>query len=300
MLRCACRWRAQWVKSPDFINYTPTAVEFCAVTANNQTFQPNTPAPSEALASLRAALKKPLPDDYLAFLQRANGGEGFIGERYVRLWKAEELIEANRGYDVAEFFCNLFLIGTDDGGEAYAFDVSGNDAAVFEFPLIGMPIGVVQLSSIAVPVWMIVNWIWLSIVPLRPGGPGIAYLREPAIHSVAARERKDFMVPIPYPNKVTSLSRDRRIGDHPVLGSPSERQRSEVGNRQCAARWEIRKIRNRHRAAQKSSRRTAGIAINTEIYLIRAGAIVLQCGTNLREMGIGFWSEGQGDFKGRA
>jgi hypothetical protein len=127
------------VKSPDFINYTPTAVEFCAVTANNQTFQPNTPAPSEALASLRAALKKPLPDDYLAFLQRANGGEGFIGERYVRLWKAEELIEANRGYDVAEFFSNLFLIGTDDGGEAYAFDVSGNDAAVFEFPLIGMP-----------------------------------------------------------------------------------------------------------------------------------------------------------------
>jgi hypothetical protein len=78
-------------------------------------------------------LPKPLPEDYVAFLQRANGGEGFVGERYVRLWKAEELIEVNRGYNVAEFFPNLFLIGTDGGGEAYAFDFSGNDATVFEY-----------------------------------------------------------------------------------------------------------------------------------------------------------------------
>jgi len=52
----------------------------------------------------------------MAFLGRANGGEGFIGERYVRLWMAEELIEVNRGYNVAEFFPNLFLIGTDVAG----------------------------------------------------------------------------------------------------------------------------------------------------------------------------------------
>ena len=57
----------------------------------------------------------------------------------MRLWRAEELIEVNRGYNVAEFFPNLFLIGTDGGGEAYAFDVSGNDATVFEVPFIAMP-----------------------------------------------------------------------------------------------------------------------------------------------------------------
>jgi hypothetical protein len=68
----------------------------------------------------------------MAFLGRANGGEGLIGERYVRLWGAEELIEVNRGYNVAEF-------GTDGDGEAYAFDVSANDATVFEVPFIGMP-----------------------------------------------------------------------------------------------------------------------------------------------------------------
>jgi len=35
-------------------------------------------------------LLKPLQYGYTAFLRRANGGEGFIGERYVRLWRAEE------------------------------------------------------------------------------------------------------------------------------------------------------------------------------------------------------------------
>jgi hypothetical protein len=109
------------------------------VTTNAKNFEPNAPASSEALAALRAALPKPLPEGYVAFLQRANGGEGFLGERYVRLWRAEELIEVNRGYNVAEFFPNLFLIGTDGGGEAYAFDVSGNEATVFEVPFIGMP-----------------------------------------------------------------------------------------------------------------------------------------------------------------
>jgi hypothetical protein len=109
------------------------------MTSNNQTFQPNGPASSEAIASPKAALPKPLPEGYVAFPQRANGGEGFLGERYVRLWRAEELIEVNRGYNVTEFFPNLFLIGTDGGGEGYAIDVSGNDTSVFEVPFIGMP-----------------------------------------------------------------------------------------------------------------------------------------------------------------
>jgi hypothetical protein len=75
----------------------------------------------------------------MAFLSRSNGGEGFIGERYVWLWKAEELMTHNRGYKVAEFFPNFFFIGTDGGGEAYAFDITGHDETVFEVPFIGKP-----------------------------------------------------------------------------------------------------------------------------------------------------------------
>ena len=82
---------------------------------------------------------KPLPESYMFFLETANGGEGFIGERYAQLWRAEDLIDANRAYKTAEFAPNLFLIGSDGGGEAYAFDVSGDDPQVFEVPFIGMP-----------------------------------------------------------------------------------------------------------------------------------------------------------------
>ena len=80
-----------------------------------------------------------MPDGYTAFLRRANGGEGFIGKRYVRLWRAEELIGMNRGYKVAQFFPDMFFIGTDGGGEAYAFMFSGTEGAVFEVPFIGLP-----------------------------------------------------------------------------------------------------------------------------------------------------------------
>jgi hypothetical protein len=104
-----------------------------------QDFQPNPPASKEVLAALRTALPKALPRSYMAFLERANGGEGFIGERYAQLWRAEQLIELNRAYNVAEFAPNLFLIGSDGGGEAYAFDISANDPTVFEVPFIGMP-----------------------------------------------------------------------------------------------------------------------------------------------------------------
>ena len=100
-------------------------------------FRSNPPASRETLASLKTAAN--LPDAYLAFLQRANGGEGFVGERYVQLWKAEELVEANRAYKTAEFFPSLFFVGSDGGGEAYALHLSDRDSTVFEVPFVGMP-----------------------------------------------------------------------------------------------------------------------------------------------------------------
>jgi hypothetical protein len=56
----------------------------------------------------------------------------------VQLWRAEELEEMNGAYKTAEFFPNLFFIGSDGGGEAYAFDLSRTDATVFEVPFVGV------------------------------------------------------------------------------------------------------------------------------------------------------------------
>jgi hypothetical protein len=58
-----------------------------------------------------------------------------IGKLYVRLWRAEELIGINRGYNVAEFFPDMFFIG-NGAGEAYAF-VSVTDDALFDVPFTG-------------------------------------------------------------------------------------------------------------------------------------------------------------------
>jgi hypothetical protein len=107
--------------------------------SDDQAFQPNAPASTQAVTSLRTGLAKSLPESYFAFLARANGGEGFIGERYVQLWRAEELAEMNRAYKTTEFFPNLFFIGSDGGGEAFAFDLSRTDATVFEVPFVGLP-----------------------------------------------------------------------------------------------------------------------------------------------------------------
>ncbi len=114
---------------------------------DDQAFQPNAPASTEALTSSRTGLEKSLPESYFAFLTRANGGEGFIGDRYVQLWRAEELAEMNRAYKTADFFPNLFFIGSDGGGEAYAFDLSRTDATVFEVPFIGLPTDARAIAS---------------------------------------------------------------------------------------------------------------------------------------------------------
>jgi hypothetical protein len=79
-----------------------------------------------------------LPNDYIEFLLVSNGGEGFLGENYVRLWKAEELRQNNLNYAVAEFAPQLFLFGSDGGGEAYAFDTSASPYKVVQVPFIGM------------------------------------------------------------------------------------------------------------------------------------------------------------------
>lgn len=102
---------------------------------------------TEALASLRTGLVKALPESYFAFLVRANGSEGFIRDRYVQLWKAEDLAEMNLAYKTAEFLPNFFFIGSDGGGGAYAFDLSRTDATVFEVPFIGWPTDARAIAS---------------------------------------------------------------------------------------------------------------------------------------------------------
>jgi hypothetical protein len=98
----------------------------------------NPGASEDTLNAAMRALNVELPHDYRAFLGTSNGGEGFLGENYVSLWKAEELEPNNSGYNVASFAPGLLLFGSDGGGEAYAFDTRDNPWAVVKVPFIGM------------------------------------------------------------------------------------------------------------------------------------------------------------------
>jgi SMI1/KNR4 family protein SUKH-1 len=78
-----------------------------------------------------------LPGDYLEFMRKSNGGEGFVGNnKYVSLWSIEDLIDWNSKYNVDLYAPGYFIFASDGGGTAYAFEKKGGAIATFQF--IGM------------------------------------------------------------------------------------------------------------------------------------------------------------------
>jgi hypothetical protein len=79
-----------------------------------------------------------LPLDYLDFLRSSNGAEGEVGDSYLGLWPAEEILSSNEGYNVREFVPGLLLFGSSMGGVAYAFDGRGAETSIVEVPFDSM------------------------------------------------------------------------------------------------------------------------------------------------------------------
>lgn len=111
-------------------------------------FQGNSPISALEIEKFEATSGLSLPLDYLEFLKRSNGGEGFIGPNsYVILWKLNDLIDLNRSYQVAEYAPGLFVFGSDGGGEAYAFDMRPSLPTIVSIPFVGMDLSVVRFIS---------------------------------------------------------------------------------------------------------------------------------------------------------
>jgi hypothetical protein len=79
-----------------------------------------------------------LPLDYVEFLIRHDGGEGFVGDNYLIVWRAEELARFNREYEVGEYAPGVILFGSDGGGEGYGFDLRDKIMPVVRIPFVGM------------------------------------------------------------------------------------------------------------------------------------------------------------------
>ena len=101
----------------------------------------NAGASQAVITEIATSVKHSLPNDYLQFLGRHNGGEGFVGEHYLVLWKAEELIEFNRDYQVDEYAPGVFLFGSNGAGEGCGFDMLTSGSPVVVIPFIGMERG---------------------------------------------------------------------------------------------------------------------------------------------------------------
>jgi len=96
-------------------------------------------ASAAAIAECERHLGRELPKDYRDFMMITNGGEGFIGANsYLRLWKIEELLLLNDGYETANYLPDGLLFGTDGGEEAFGFDLRSSEIKIVEVPFIGM------------------------------------------------------------------------------------------------------------------------------------------------------------------
>ncbi len=100
--------------------------------------QLNAPANAVVVDGLSASLGVVLPKDYTNFLKQHNGGEGFIGDNYIIFWRAEELADFNREYEVERYAPGIVLFASNGGGEGYGFDTQSAAMPIVRIPFIGM------------------------------------------------------------------------------------------------------------------------------------------------------------------
>lgn len=80
----------------------------------------------------------PIPKNYIDFITKHNGGEGFIGKNYIIFWKLEELEQFNREYEVDVYAPGIFIFASSGDGEAYGFDTYNVNCPIIRIPFIGM------------------------------------------------------------------------------------------------------------------------------------------------------------------
>jgi hypothetical protein len=117
-----------------------------------ESFKGNAPASDSDIQAFEAESGIKLPPEYVLILKRMNGGCGFVGANYLDMYPVEKLIEYNRGYGANKYAPELFLFGSNGGGEGFAFDRRQPDWPVVMVPFIPLDIheAVMVASNIAV------------------------------------------------------------------------------------------------------------------------------------------------------
>jgi ABC-type amino acid transport substrate-binding protein len=111
-------------------------------------------ASSHDIAALAASVGRQLPDDYVDFVQTADGAEGWVGGDYVALWQIHEIVATNDDLEVATYAPGLLLIGTDGGGEAFAFDLDTPTLPVVMVPIVGLSRDLMRYVGESFSAWL--------------------------------------------------------------------------------------------------------------------------------------------------
>lgn len=73
----------------------------------------------------------------IAYMLNAGGGEGWVEKGYLALWSAGDIVETN-GRTVQAFEPNLVGIGTNGGGELFAYDTSRETPRIVMTPMVDL------------------------------------------------------------------------------------------------------------------------------------------------------------------
>jgi len=98
-------------------------------------------ATEDELAVVEATLG-PIPPGYRALLRRVNGLEGSLGESYLVLWEAKDILQQTVDWRALvesneEPFPTDFMIGSDGGGEVFGLAMVGGEEEYVMFPWLG-------------------------------------------------------------------------------------------------------------------------------------------------------------------
>lgn len=68
-----------------------------------------------------------LPKDYLFFLENYHGIDQFIGVEFINLWSLEEIIVANKSYNIVIELTRTIGIGSNGSGEFIGIEIGESD-----------------------------------------------------------------------------------------------------------------------------------------------------------------------------
>ncbi|OOV19217.1 SMI1/KNR4 family protein [Flavobacterium sp. LM4] len=70
-----------------------------------------------------------LPDDYIFYLENYTGIDQFVGAEFIKFWGLEEIIEANKSYNIFKELQRTIGIGTNGSGEFIGIVFDSNNVA---------------------------------------------------------------------------------------------------------------------------------------------------------------------------